>query len=334
MLNKFAEIVGASTFINLSHSPPTMLSIRNFIVLLSIALATSACVGKKKYDEMEQRLQTQLNNERKNASEERKKNEAKIAELSKSLEGRDKELAELRNRYNSLEALHKQLEQSYKEARELNEHLKNNLSENQRQLAEQLAAKDEELRKKAALLADLEKKLAQREARLKELEAALAERDRKARELRESILRALAGFSSSDLSVYEKDGKIYVSLSQNLLFAKGSATLDKKGADALAKLAAVLNRPESAEISVLVEGHTDSDGDEKLNWKLSTDRSLTVSQHLIDNKVNPARITAAGRGEHAPIVLNDTEANKSKNRRTDIILEPKLDEIYKAINGN
>ena len=123
---------------------------------------------------------------------------------------------------------------------------------------------------------------------------------------------------------------MYVSLSQDLLFAPGSSTIDQKGLDALKKLAEVLVK--NKDISILVEGHTDSDGEANMNWKLSTDRSLSIVYALISNQVQPNRITAAGRGEHVPVASNDTSTGKAKNRRTDIILSPDLDEIFKLIS--
>jgi len=178
---------------------------------------------------------------------------------------------------------------------------------------------------KSALMKDLEA----REARVKELEAAIAARDAKANALKDKLSKALLGFESSDLTVEMRNGKVYVSLSQNLLFSSGSAKLDKKGADALEKLAKVLQT--NKEINVLVEGHTDSDGDDKLNWKLSTERSLSIVYQLIKNEVAPKRITAAGRGEHVPIASNDSDKGKARNRRTDIILTPQLDEVLNIL---
>jgi len=212
--------------------------------------------------------------------------------------------------------------------------LQNVAAQNQQDLDEQLANKDlalaqkeKELEAKERAMAELEKQLLAREERVKELEAALAERDAKSKALQESLMKALTGFSNEDLTVELRDGKVYVSLSQNLLFAKGRSDVDAKGVGAIVKLATVLNKPENQDISVLVEGHTDSDGEDQLNWNLSTKRSLAITDILIKNSVNPERITAAGRGEHMPLVPNTTEENKAKNRRTEIILEPNLDVI-------
>lgn len=147
--------------------------------------------------------------------------------------------------------------------------------------------------------------------------------------LRASVNDALRGFSAADLTVREENGRVYVSLSQNLLFPKGSAKIDPKGVDAIQRLAAVLAT--NQDIQIMVEGHTDSDGSSDLNWDLSTGRATSVVKILTSKGVEPKRVTAAGRGLYLPIAPNDVEANKSKNRRTEIVLSPKLDQLYQLI---
>jgi chemotaxis protein MotB len=198
-------------------------------------------------------------------------------------------------------------------------------------LTAQLKDKDGNLADLETIKRELMKDLADREKRVAELEKAIADRDAKSKALRESLNEALRGFQASDLTVEERDGKVYVSLSQNLLFASGSYKLDPKGIDALQKLANVLNK--NAEISVLIEGHTDTDGDAKSNWKLSTERSLSIIDELVKAKVAPEHLTAGGRGQHAPIAPNSTPDGKAKNRRTEIILTPRLDVVYGLLKG-
>ena len=198
-------------------------------------------------------------------------------------------------------------------------------------LTAQLKDKDGNLADLETIKRDLMKDLADREKRVAELEKAIADRDAKSKALRESLNEALRGFQAADLTVEERDGKVYVSLSQNLLFASGSSKLDPKGIDALQKLATVLNK--NSEIAVLIEGHTDTDGDAKTNWKLSTERSLSIIDELVKAKVAPEHLTAAGRGQHAPLAPNTTPEGKAKNRRTDIILTPRLDIVYGLIKG-
>ncbi len=138
-------------------------------------------------------------------------------------------------------------------------------------------------------------------------------------------------FTGGDMSIEEKNGKVYIALSQNLLFPSGSKVLDKKGKDALKRLAFVLN--ETRDMDIFVEGHSDSDGNVNENWDLSVLRATTVVKELSANGVEQRRIIASGRGSHIPVVPNDTPTNKAKNRRTEIILSPKvMDDIYKTLN--
>jgi chemotaxis protein MotB len=147
------------------------------------------------------------------------------------------------------------------------------------------------------------------------------------------MTEALKGFNSSDLSVYQKNGKVYVRLSENLLFPSGSAVVNPKGVDALSKLAAVLNL--NSDVSVNIEGHTDSipiRGRFKDNWDLSTARANAIVRVLVNNyKVDPVRVVASGHSYYDPIDTNATTQGRAQNRRTEIILSPKLDQMYKLL---
>lgn len=175
----------------------------------------------------------------------------------------------------------------------------------------------------------LELEVAKREARVKELEAAIAARDQKLNSLRERIKSAFVGMNADDLTVVRRDGRVYISLSQNLLFKTGSSYLDLSGRNALVKLAEVLKR--NPDMTITVEGHTDSDGDATANWKLSTDRSLAIIKSLETNGVDSKNLISSGRGEYYPIATNETAAGKALNRRTEIILTPNVDEVLNVI---
>lgn len=252
--------------------------------------------------------------------EEISRKEDEIRRKEKEILRREQEMANMKdlmnNERNEIERLKKDLESK-------NSNI-NTLEGDKSALEKSLKAREDKV-------AGLESSLASREQRVKELEDAIAARDAKAKALKDKLSQALLGFESSDLSVEQRNGKVYVSLSQNLLFATGSSRLDSKGASAISKLAEVLNK--NNEINVMVEGHTDSDGDEKMNWELSTKRSLSIVNQLIKNKVLSSRVTAAGRGEHIPVASNDTDAGKAKNRRTEIILSPQLDEIMNILKN-
>lgn len=171
----------------------------------------------------------------------------------------------------------------------------------------------------------------QYERQVAELNTILRNKDDKLNEIRSKVNKALLGFSSSDLSVSESQGKIYVSLSQNLLFKSNSDKIDWKGKTAIKSLADVLNA--NPDIAIEVEGHTDSDGSAAKNWDLSVKRATSVTKILTGYKVDPKRITASGRSYFVPVASNATWAGKAKNRRTEIILSPKLDELYNIINN-
>ncbi|MEJ6980793.1 OmpA family protein [Pedobacter sp. P351] len=181
------------------------------------------------------------------------------------------------------------------------------------------------------LAADLER----REARLKEVEDILRKRDAATNALKEKLQKALLGFQKSGLAVDIKNGKVYVSLTDKLLFPSGSIVIDEKGRQALTELAKVLKT--QPEINISVEGHTDNQrvvnlGQIKDNWDLSVLRATSVVRYLTDEQnVESNRITATGKGEFQPIAAGNAGDARSRNRRIEIVLSPKLDELYNLI---
>jgi chemotaxis protein MotB len=157
------------------------------------------------------------------------------------------------------------------------------------------------------------------------------------KKLKETLLKSLKAFDGKGLTVYEKDGKVYVSMENKLLFQTGSWAVNSEGKTAVVEVGKVL--AQNPELSVLIEGHTDDDkitgnlgGGIENNWDLSTKRATAIVNILSENKgINKQNLTAAGRGEFAPLMSNDTQEGKAKNRRIEIILTPKLDEISKML---
>lgn len=321
--------------------------------LLIFATYFSACVSPKSVQEMEERLAyyqeeakdvDSLRLVNQNLHNTRMENDAKLKNAVQELErmsvanqSLSQNYQDLLDRYNTL------LDQ--------NKNMLSTSTYEKRSLQEQLAAQQAELDQKAQYLANLEYELQQREGRLNEiergytnLEGDLAERNKRIMELesmvntqeqrmssvRETLRSTLVGFSSDDLTVTEKYGKIYVSLSQNLLFRSGSDQVDPKGRQALAQLSGVLQQ--NPDVEVVVEGHTDTDGTAATNWDLSVKRATSVVKVLTANGLDPGRIVASGRAFYLPVAPNDTPANKARNRRTEIILSPKLDQLYELIN--
>ncbi len=188
-------------------------------------------------------------------------------------------------------------------------------------------------------LKEAQEALKVREAKLNEVQKILAQKDSTVKALKNKVSDALLGFQNSGLTVEQKNGKVYVSLEEKLLFASGSITVDPKGAEAIKSLAKVLEQ--SPDINVLVEGHTDNvpysspSGGIKDNWDLSVLRATSIVKLITANStVDPKRLTAAGHGEYFPIDTENTAQARRKNRRTEIILTPKLDELLQVLETN
>ena len=187
-----------------------------------------------------------------------------------------------------------------------------------------------------ALLNQKKNELNERERTINELQQMINAQNEKVRKLLSSVKDALLGFSSDELTVREKDGKVYVAMSDKLLFQSGSARLDKRGEEALGKLAEVLNK--QTDIDVFIEGHTDNKPINtvqfKDNWDLSVIRATSVVRILIKNyNVNPLQIQPSGRGEYMPVDDNETAEGRSKNRSTEIIMAPKLDKLFQMLQS-
>ncbi|RZK47457.1 MAG: flagellar motor protein MotB [Pedobacter sp.] len=178
-------------------------------------------------------------------------------------------------------------------------------------------------------------KIAEQQKRLETLQALIDQQKKTTDDLRRKMSEALVKFNSNELSVSVKNGKVYVSLQENLLFPSGSATVNVKGKEALGKLAEVLNQ--NTDINVNIEGHTDSipiRGRFEDNWALSVARATSIVRILTkDYMIEPTRIIASGHSQYDPVDANTTPEGRGKNRRTEIILTPKLDELYKLIES-
>ena len=186
-----------------------------------------------------------------------------------------------------------------------------------------------------ALLSQKMGELSDREKTINDLQELINAQNDKVKQLLSSVKDALLGFNSDELTITEKDGKVYVAMSDKLLFESGSARVDKRGKEALSKLAQVLNRQN--DVDVFIEGHTDSKpintAQFKDNWDLSVIRATSVVRILTkDYGVNPLQIQPAGRGEFIPVADNETADGRAKNRRTEIIMAPKLDKLFQMLN--
>ncbi len=268
----------------------------SFRLLLPVALAVlllSSCVSRKKY------LDSQL------ALRYSKSDSARLASQANDLQQTVNQLqAQITTLQGNISDLQSKLNQSEKEAQNSG----SQLQQSQQQLSEQ-------------------------QQRLNQLQALIDQQRAKSEELRKRMADALVGFNSNELTVSQKNGRVYVSLQESLLFPSGSAVVNPKGKQALAKLAQVLNV--NPDISVNIEGHTDSipiRGKYDDNWALSVARATSIVRVLTnDYQVDPVRVIASGHSSYDPIATNSTPEGRAANRRTEIILSPKLDELYKLL---
>jgi chemotaxis protein MotB len=178
-----------------------------------------------------------------------------------------------------------------------------------------------------------QKQLEAEQKRLWDLRKLLQQQREAVEGLRKKMSDALVGFNSNELQVFVKNGRVYVSLQENLLFPSGSAVVNPKGKEALGTLAQVLNS--NPDINVVVEGHTDSipiKGKYEDNWALSVARATAIVRILTDTyKVDPTRVVASGRSKYEPVDSNETADGRQRNRRTEIILAPKLDQLMQLL---
>lgn len=315
---------------------------RKLTVLLGVLVLSSSCVSKKVYNELEERYANLRKENRKLQDEgkdcEKAKNKLDLdlaatkAELDKTKLDRDKIAGELKASSNNLKALQSSYDALSKNS---DDALAANMNKN-RDLLAQLEAKEKALAAEQARLDKLKGDLNASSQRLAELEALMANKDAAMKKLKATLSKALNNFEGKGLTVHEKDGKVYVSMENKLLFSSGSWAVGAEGKKAVVEVGKVL--ADNPEISVLIEGHTDDDayagsGPIADNWDLSTKRATAIVHILGENKkVNKQNLTAAGRSEYAPLQPNTTPEGKSKNRRIEIILTPKLDEISKMLN--
>jgi chemotaxis protein MotB len=311
---------------------------KTFILVLVVAMVTATiCVSSKKYNE--------LLNQKEDCDKEvamlNKKNHKQDTDIAELTALRDRLSSEIAAAQNELDTLRRNyfvckgelasLQDSYGK---IDSKYKTTVSSNQ-QLLQDLLAKEEALNVLAKTLSEKEAQLAEKEKKVAELQGILDAVQNKMRELKNKISDALTGFAGKGLTVYTKDGKVYVSVDEKLLFASGKWEVGAAGRDALAQVSnALANNPD---IQILVEGHTDNipfkgKSDVKDNWDLSVMRATAIVKILLENpNVSPAQIEAGGRGEFSPVVDNSSSENRAKNRRSDIIVAPKLDELYQIL---
>ncbi len=315
---------------------------KRIVFAVFVSLVALSCVSKKVYTELEDKYASLKKDNRKlsekNDELSKEKNQLDLdynktkEELAKIRAERDKLLADYtatKNNLNTLQSSYSALEKNS------GEELQSNMKKN-RELLAQLESKEKALAAEQERLNKLKNDLQQNSARLAELESMMASKDAAMRKLKETLSKALNSFEGKGLTVEQKNGKVYVSMENKLLFSSGSWAVGTEGRRAVVEVGKVLG--DNPDITVLIEGHTDDvpyagSGAIADNWDLSTKRATAIVSILGENKkINKQNLTAAGKSEFSPIATNDSAEGKAKNRRIEIILTPKLDEISKMLN--
>lgn len=311
-----------------------------------MGLSLSSClVSKKKFNEqvaLADKYKTEKNgcNDKLNTANATLDDlNRQIASMNDAIQKMKDNTTLLEDKLRKLNALKSESDAICEKVKQQLDALANSSASEKDKLMKQLADKEKELMDKEQQLNKLAAELNARDMKVRELEGLIAKKDSAVQALKNKMLEALKGFNAGDLTVYEKDGKIYVALSDKLLFTTGSYTVEPRGKDALKKIAEVLNKQN--DISIMVEGHTDSKpyissttGPVNSNWDLSVMRASSVTKLLVDeNKLDPKRVTPAGRGQFFPVESNETPEGRSKNRRIDIVLTPDLKGIMDILNG-
>lgn len=320
---------------------------KNLLLILTIGLVFSACVPLKKYQDLEtnynkcQEEQTAYKSSSLDYENRVKELETQLDLLNTNISTLINDTTELGNDYRMLQVEYDKIGEINKVLETKYASLQNNGSAESAKLINDLEGTRIELQRKEDRLNELEKELNARsrvldekEKKIKELEDIIAAKDEATRLLREKIAHALRGFEDKGLTIEEKNGRIYVRMEANLLFASGKTEVSTEGKGALIDLAKVLET--QTDIGILVEGHTDSDALNSAkhptdNWELSVLRATSVTKIMLENSnMDPKMITAAGRSEYHPVDPND----KSKNRRIEIIITPDLNELFELISAN
>lgn len=295
---------------------------KNILLSVFILFVLSSCVTAKKYKELESKY-SGLKNNYDNL-------DVRAKEQASNLSRSERELEELGNELNALRSENRSLKKQYDEFLASQKNLSSASKKEMQDLLRKIQESNESLQQKEDELREKNKKYVELQQALEKQEEALVG-------LKKKLADALVGFEGKGLTVVQKNGKVYVSVDEKLLFKSGKWDIEKPGLTALAEVSKVLaNNPD---INIVVEGHTDNvkysgtgTGSLVDNWDLSVKRATTVVRALLKNAaIDPSKITAAGRGEFAPVDKNDTTEGKQRNRRTEIILTPKFDEILNML---
>ena len=319
-----------------------MNTIKLATVALTGSLLLTSCVSSKVYKDLEGKY-ADVKRENRSLKDDLSKFKTSSEEFETSLDVMTDKYASLKAEHDQLESDYNATKQSYESLQKSYDALEANsskaLAENSKQnraLIAELEDKKKALAEERATLDKLKADLESRSNRINELESVIAAKEAKMQALKTAVSSALGDFEGKGLTVEQRNGKVYVSMENKLLFNSGSWAVGSEGRRAVKQLGEVL--ASNPDIAVLIEGHTDNvpyggNGPLQDNWDLSTKRATSIVNILRENsQIDPQNLTAAGRGEYLPIASNDSATGKAKNRRIEVILTPKLDEISKLLN--
>lgn len=329
------------------------------IVIILFSVLGFSCVSSKQFKEIQAQNEN-LQAERDKLKAENEKLTVSNTEISSKISDLKDELAKLEreksSRTDELERMEKEyqlMKRGYFDLQRAQEELVKGNNRETRRLLKELQLTQEDLQSREDRLRDLEKSLGEkkrnleelqyevdkRNARLLELEQILNQKDEMMAELKSKVSKALLGFENNGLTITQKNGKVYVSMDEKLLFKTGSWAVGQRGVQAIKNIARVLEQ--NTDINVTIEGHTDNvpynskSGQIQDNWDLSVKRATSIVKILLDNSsIDPKRVTASGRGEFYPVDNSNSQEARQKNRRTEIILTPDLDELYQILDMN
>lgn len=335
------------------------------LIALMVILLSTSCVTQKRYADLETKYK-KCSDEM--SGVEKSKNDigvlntelnAEIEKMKKQKSDMESESALLKDKFDKMESEHADLSTNYTSLQQkYNKLLTGNRVETQevmealQKTQADLLKKENDLKKSEADLLKLQAQLNEKkdnldiltgqldakEKKLNELQSILDNKDKQVADLKNKITAALLGFKDKGLTIETRNGKVYVSMDEKLLFASGSWTVAEEGKNALKSVGKVLET--NPDINVMIEGHTDNvpymgSGQVKDNWDLSVMRATAIVKILLENKgIEAKRIAASGRSQYIPVDIADTKEARAKNRRTEIILTPKLDELLKVLDNN
>lgn len=326
------------------HKKYIMKSTYGFFIAILVVFSSCVTPGKYKSALEENNRLKRENDLLSSLKEENRSTKKQLEDLNSKLANTEDVLYEVNSKYTSAKEMYEKCQNQYDKMLMDNKKILDKAFADKSGLSEELADKQKTLESKEQRLKSLEKELnnqkltqdllqndlLSRKKKIDSLNTLIQSKDDKLKTIKTKITDLLSGYSNDDIMVEKRsDGKLYISMSQNLLFKKGSDKIDPVGIDVIKNITSAI-KTESG-FSVLVEGHTDTDGSPSLNWDLSVARAVAVVKVMEQNGIMPQKITAAGRGQYMPVLPNSNETNKSKNRRTEIILEPNVNEIIELL---